>query len=144
MGVFIYVCTLSLKMNTCHCYYLYLKVKLATLVKGDLKAPFSIATTLRRRGGHYTIWDSSNAGALGNVEYPSIAITPRSTLAQVVATDRVLSMARVELNCVLMLNLIAWNRTVFDIETVLTLNWIVWLRIVWLNWIAWNRNVFDN
>ena len=58
-----------------------------------------------------------------------------------------------------MLNLIVWNRTVFDIETVLTLkwvvwnkavlifncvwtktililNWIVWIRIVWLNWIV--------
>ena len=35
-----------------------------------------------------------------------------------------------------------WNRSVFDIETVLTLNWIVWNRTVWLNWIAWNRNVF--
>ena len=23
------------------------------------------------------------------------------------------------------------------------LNWIVWIRTVWLNWIAWNRNVFD-
>ena len=29
------------------------------------------------------------------------------------------------LNCVLMQNWIAWNGTVFDIETVLTLNWIV-------------------
>ena len=26
----------------------------------------------------------------------------------------------------------------------LVLNWIVWMRTVWLNWIAWNRNVFDN
>ena len=34
--------------------------------------------------------------------------------------------------------------TVFDIETVLGLNWIVWIRTVWLNWIAWNRNDFDN
>ena len=30
-----------------------------------------------------------------------------------------------QLNCVLMLNWIVWNGTVFDIETVLTLNWIV-------------------
>ncbi len=66
-----------------------------------------------------------------------------------------------------MLNWTAWNRTVFDIETVhlcltelfeielfwyltvckktiLILNKIVWIRTVWLNWIAWNRNVFDN
>ena len=34
----------------------------------------------------------SNAGALENVEYPFIAITPRSTLLGVVAPDRVLSM----------------------------------------------------
>ena len=32
----------------------------------------------------------------------------------------------------------------FDIETVLMINWIVWIRSVWLNRIAWNRNVFDN
>ena len=66
-----------------------------------------------------------------------------------------------------MLNWIAWNGTVFDIETVLTLNgivwsrtvltfnwvqtkaililnWIAWIRTVWQNWIAWNRNDFDN
>ena len=24
------------------------------------------------------------------------------------------------------------------------LNWIVWVRNVWLNWIVWNRNVYDN
>ena len=62
-------------------------------------------------------------------------------------------------------NWIVWNRTVFtlklhlgktelfDIElfwhfTVcgqkLYLDWIVWIRTVWLKWIAWNRNVFDN
>ena len=31
------------------------KVKLATFIDGDLKAPFSIATTLRCRGGRYSI-----------------------------------------------------------------------------------------
>ena len=31
------------------------KVKLATLVEGDLKAPFSITTTPGCRGGHYSI-----------------------------------------------------------------------------------------
>ena len=34
------------------------------------------------------------------------------------APDRVLCMDQIELNCVLMLNWIVWNRTVFDIETV--------------------------
>ena len=85
----------------------------------------------------------------------------------VVAPDRFLSMGKIELNCVLMLNWIIWNRTVFDIEIVLWLNcivwnstvfifnWvetkiiltlkrIIWIRTVWLNWIAWNKNVFDN
>ena len=36
-------------------YYTKIKVKLATLVKGDLKDPFSIATTPRCRGGCYSI-----------------------------------------------------------------------------------------
>ena len=52
-----------------------------------------------------------------------------------------------------MLNLIVWNGIVFDIENLVTLNWIVlyktflkfnWIRTVWINWIAWNRNAFDN
>ena len=43
-----------------------------------------------------------------------------------------------------MLKGIVWNRTIFDIETVLTLNWFVWIRTLWLNWIAWNRNGFVN
>ena len=30
------------------------QVKLATIVEGDPKVPFSIATTLRCRGGHYS------------------------------------------------------------------------------------------
>ena len=34
-----------------------------------------------------------------------------------------------------MLNWIVWNGTVFDIETVLTLNWFFKNRTVWLNWI---------
>ena len=37
-------------------------------------------------------WGSSNAGALGNAEYPFIAIPPRSTLTGMVAPDRALSM----------------------------------------------------
>ena len=41
-------------------------------------------------------------------------------------------------------NWLAQNRTVFDIETVFMLNWIVWIRTIWLNWIAWNRNIFNN
>ena len=35
--------------------YILFKVKLATLVEGDLKAPFSLATTPRYRGGHYSV-----------------------------------------------------------------------------------------
>ena len=38
--------------------------------------------------------------------------------SRMVAPHRVLSMGQIELNCILMLNWIIWNRTVFDIETV--------------------------
>ena len=62
----------------------------------------------------------------------------------VVTLDRVLSMVLIEPNCVLVQNWIAWNGTVFEIETVLMLKWIVWIITVWINWIAWNRNIFDN
>ena len=50
-----------------------------------------------------------------------------------------------------MLNWIVWNRTVFDIETVLILNLIVWNRTVFdietvliLNLIVWNRTGYMN
>ena len=42
-----------------------------------------------------------------------------------------------------MLHRITWNRSVFTFKCVFTLNWIVWIKTVWLNWIALNRNVFD-
>ena len=68
---------------------------------------------------HYMIWwwGFSNTGALGNVEYLFIAIAPRSTLAwsgstwygPIHGSDRTVS----HLNCVLMLNWIVWNRTVY-------------------------------
>ena len=35
-------------------YSFYFKVKLATVVKGDQKAPFSIATKQKCRGVHYS------------------------------------------------------------------------------------------
>ena len=36
--------------------YIYIyKVQWVTLLKGDLKAPFSISTTQRCTGGHYSI-----------------------------------------------------------------------------------------
>ena len=77
------------------------------------------------------------------------------------APDRGRSMGQIELDCVPMLNWIAWNRTLtfklctsFKLRTYAKLNsskwnrfcmlnWIVLNRTVWLNWIAWNRNVFD-
>ena len=35
--------------------YIYAKVKLATVVEGDSKASYSLATTPRYRGGHYSV-----------------------------------------------------------------------------------------
>ena len=62
---------------------------------------------------HQTIWrwGSSNAGALRNAEHPFIAIAPRSILARMVAPDRFLSIGQIEVNSVLTLNWIFWNRT---------------------------------
>ena len=88
---------------------------------------------------------------------PSLPLLPGLLWPGVVVPDRVLSIDQIELNCVLMLNWIAWNRTVltfklrfdilnwiawnrtvFDIETVLTLNWNVWNRTVYIH-----KNGFD-
>ena len=50
-----YLCELAC-VCVCVCVYLkYKKVKLVTLVEGDLKAPFSIANTPRWKGGRYSL-----------------------------------------------------------------------------------------
>ena len=86
---------------------------------------------------HLTIWwwGSSNTGALGNTEHPSIAILPGPLWPRGVAPDRVLSMGRIELKCILMQNWITWNRTVLTFncvwtKSILILNWIVWISSV--------------
>ena len=62
----------------------------------------------------------------GMLSTPSLPSLLGPLWSGVVAPDRVLSMGQIELKCVLMLN------------------WIVWIRTVWLNCITWNRNDFDN
>ena len=49
--VCVYGCGLVMGMHMLVCPY---KVKLVTIVKGDPKAPFLIATTPRCRGGRYS------------------------------------------------------------------------------------------
>ena len=78
---------------------------------------------------------------------PSLPSLPCSLRTGIVIPDRVLSMGQIELNCVLMLNWIVWNRTILTFncggtQTILTVNWVIWNRTVWLNWMGWNRNGF--
>ena len=56
-----------------------------------------------------------------------------------------LSMGQKELDCVLMLNWIAWNRTVLisKLHTYTQLNSLKWSCFWMLNWIVWIRNVFE-
>ena len=74
----------------------------------------------------------------------SLPLLPGPLWRGVAAPDTTLSMGQIELNCILILNWITWNRTVLTFNCVFTLNWIVWNRTVWQKRIAWNRNVFDN
>ena len=46
----------------------------------------------------------------------STPLPPGSLWPRVVAPDRVLSMNQIEVNCVLMLNWIVWNRTVLTFK----------------------------
>ena len=48
---------------------------------------------------------------------PSLPLLQGLLWPGVVAPDRTLSIGQIEINSVFMLNWIAWNRTVFDIET---------------------------
>ena len=49
----------------------------------------------------------------GTWSNPLLPLLPVPLWAGVVASDRVLSMGQIELNSVLMLNWIVWNRTVY-------------------------------
>ena len=76
---------------------------------------------------------------------PSFPLLPGSLWLRVVALDRVLSMGQIELNHILMLNWIAWNRTVliFKKHTYAKLHCLKWNCFWMLNWIVQNRTVFD-
>ena len=58
--------------------------------------------------------------------------------------DRVLSMGKIELKCVLMLNSIPWNWTVltFKLRDYAKLSCLKWNCIWVINWIVWNRIAF--
>ena len=49
---------------------------------------------------------------------PLLPLLPGPLWPEVVVPDRVLSMGQIELNCVLMLNWIVWNRTVLTFNCV--------------------------
>ena len=66
---------------------------------------------------------------------PLLPSLPCLLWSRVVAPDRALSMDQLELNCVLMLNWIVWNRNVLKFNC----EWIKSIPI--LNWIVWNRTV---
>ena len=82
---------------------------------------------------------------------PSMPSLPVPLCPRLVARDRVLSMGQIELNCVLMLNWMSWNRTVltfklctsFKLRTYAKLNRLKWNCFCMLNGIVWDRTVFD-
>ena len=108
---------------------------------------------------HKTIWwwGSSNPGGLENAEYPFIVIAPKFTLACSGSTW----LGPIELNSLLTLRWIAWNRAVLTFKlctyaklntwnrTVLTfklhiyarMNYLKWKCFCMVNWIIWNRTV---
>ena len=53
----------------------------------------------------------------------SLPSLPGPLCPGVVAPNRVLSMGQIELNCVLILNWVVWNRTVYMYKNGLGINW---------------------
>ena len=81
---------------------------------------------------------------------PSLPSLPGPFWLGVVAPDRVLCIGQIEVNYILMLNWIFWNRTVFDIQTLLwyqtelfEVELFRYLNCVLiLIWILWNKAIF--
>ena len=86
---------------------------------------------------------------------PSLPSLPGPLWPGVIASDRVLSMGQIELNCELMLNRIVWNKTAFHIKTAyLCLSELLEIELFWhlteckqktilkLSWIIWNKTLY--
>ena len=67
---------------------------------------------------------------------PSMTSLPCPLWPRVVTPDRALSMGQIELNYVLMLNWVVWNRTVFENETV-----NLWKTELFERELFWNLSV---
>ena len=72
---------------------------------------------------------------------PSLPLLSGPLWPRMIAPDRVLSMGQKELNCVLLLNWIAWKSNVltFKLHTYAKLNHLKLNCFCMLNWIVWNR-----
>ena len=77
----------------------------------------------------------------------SLPLLPAPLWPGVIAPDRVLSKGQIELNCILMLNWIAWIEPFWNLSYILMLNWVAWNRTVLkfkfgtyakLNCLKWN------
>ena len=81
----------------------------------------------------------------GMQSMPSLPLLLGPLWPGVVAPDRVLSLGQIGLNCVLVLNCIAWNRTVltFKLRTYAKLICLKWKCFCMLNWIVWTGTIFD-
>ena len=75
---------------------------------------------------------------------PSLPLLPGPQWPWVVVPDRVPSISQKEVNCVLMLNWIGWNRTalMFKLRTYAKLKCLKWKCFCTLNWIGLNRTVY--
>ena len=62
---------------------------------------------------------------------PSLPLLPGPLWPGMVAPDRAISMGQIELNCILMLNWIVWNTTVFYIRTVLRYTELFKIELFW-------------
>ena len=74
---------------------------------------------------------------------PLLLSLPDPFWPRVGAHYRFLSIGRIELNCVLTLDWITWNRTDFQLHTYAKLNCLKWNCFCMLNWNFWIRTVFD-
>ena len=79
----------------------------ASLQRGKTSPTCVLGMTLKRSDGEVPV----NLKLWGMQSTPLLPSLPGTHWPGVVTPDRVLSMGQIELNCVLMLNWIAWNRT---------------------------------
>ena len=108
----------AFRLQVCLCWTMPTRVKANSKLMISALTPGHLCRGVKLPQRMSWIWPSDGEVSVilkhwGMQSNASLTLFPSPFWSGVLATDRVLSMGQIELNCVLMLNWTVWNRTVY-------------------------------